>query len=362
MRRNRENPSAETAPTRTNPRPQTIYSSPLAPSANFAKNPAMRVPILLICATLSLNSARADALSDADRKSLLENLEKLRESANSKVDARFRIALAAYREAIGSDDAAIELYLNCIEKVNFKDQQKKPAEFREWKHNEAEKLSDLGLRLALRQQLRWLVLTLQAASEKADHTKLAVDAQEIVDSIFRESSKLKNQGAILEQAVTSSVFARAYEINSVKAEKWPLSPVQLDQIYDQILLPPYRHPNRLAELRSTWIKRIQQEGMKVEHRSENDKKPKEEKKSGSASAMQTPEYEKFIAETQPRLQWEMELDLFRCGDESGAAVRMLAHLEKNLAHPAAREWGKQFEALLKPADVENPTKSGAQPN
>jgi hypothetical protein len=54
----------------------------------------------------------------------------------------------------------------------------------------------------------------------------------------------------------------------------------------------------------------------------------------------------------------MELDLFRNGDESGAAVRMLAHLEKYLAHPSARDWGKQFEALLKPAVAANPEEPG----
>ncbi len=359
MRRNRENPSAETAPTRT-PQPQTIYSSPLALPANFAKNPAMRVPILLVCAAISLNGARADALSDADRESLLENLEKLRESANAKVDARFRVALAAFRVAIGSDDAAIDLYLNCMEKVSFEDQQKKSADFREWKRKEAEQLSDPGLRLALRQQLRWLVLTLQASSEKADRAKLAVEAEEIVDSIFREPAKFKNQETVLNQAVTSSVFARAYDINSVKVENWPLSPVELGQVYDQVLLPPYRNPNRLSELRAAWIKRIQQEGAKIEHWKAIVKNPKEEKRIGMASSMQSPAYEKFLAETQPKLQWEMECDLFRNGDESGAAVRMLAHLEKYIAHPAAREWGEQFEALLKPAVVVTPPESANQ--
>lgn len=314
----------------------------------------------MVCAALSLNNARAEILSDADRETLLENLEKLRESADSKVDARFRIALAAFREAIGSDDAAISLYLNCMEKVNFEDQQKKAGDFREWKRKEAEKLSDPGLRLALRHQLRWLVLTLQAASDKADRAKLAVDAQEIVDSIFRDPEKLKNQEAILNQAVTSSVFARAYEINSAKVEKWPLSPIQLDQVYGEVLLPPYRSPARVGELRATWIKRIQQEGAKMEHWSPvNDKNPKEEKRIGMASAMQSPAYERFLAETQPKLQWQMEIDLFRSGDESGAAVRMLAHLEKFLAHPSAREWGEEFESLLKPAVAANPAAPAA---
>lgn len=353
MRVYRENPSAETVPTRK-PRPVDIHSSPLAPAANFEMNPPMRVHVLLVCAALSLNSARADILTDADRETLLENLEKLRESASSKVDAKFRVALAAFREAIASDDAAISLYLNCMEKVNFEDQQKKSADFREWKRNEAEKLSDPGLRLALRHQLRWLVLTLQAASDKADRAKLAVDAQEIVDSIFREPTKLKNQEAILSQAVTSSVFARAYDINSTKLEAWPLSPVLLDPVYEQILLPPYRKSSRLSELRAVWIKRIQQEGAKMEHWSGNNGNPKEQKRIGMASAMQSPAYEKFLAEAQPKLQWDMEIDLFRNGDESGAALRMLAHLEKHLAHPSAREWGKQFEALLKPVTPEAP--------
>lgn len=350
MRVNRKNPSAETAPTHKR-RPEDIYSSPLARSSDFAMNPPMRVPVLLVCAAFSLNSAQAEILSDADRETLLENLEKLRESANSQVDAKYRLALAAFREAIGSDDAAISLYLKCIQKVNFEDQQKKSADFREWKHNEAEQLSDPGLRLALRQQLRWLVLTLQASSEKADRAKLAVEAQEIVDSIFREPAKFKNQETVLNQAVTSSVFARAYDINSVKVEKWPLSPVELGQVYDQVLLPPYRNPNRLSELRATWIKRIQQEGAKIEHWKAIVKNPKEkeEKRIGMASSMQSPAYDKFLTETQPQLQWNMEIDLFRNGDESGAAVRMLAHLERYLAHPAVREWGKQFEELLKPA-------------
>ena len=66
----------------------------------------MRIYVLLVCAAISLNSAKAEALSDADRETLLENLEQLQESADSKVDAKFRVALAAYREAIGSDDAA----------------------------------------------------------------------------------------------------------------------------------------------------------------------------------------------------------------------------------------------------------------
>ena len=59
-------------------------------------------------------------------------------------------------------------------------------------------------------------------------------------------------------------------------------------------------------------------------------------------------YEKFLAETQPKLQWDMEVDLYKAGDERGAAMRMLAHIEKYINHPTAKEWGEQFQTLLSP--------------
>ncbi len=299
-----------------------------------------------------LNTVHAETLSDADREALLDSLEQLREAADSKVDARFRVALAAYRNAIGSDDSAIELYLNCMEKVNFKDLHKKDSEFRDWKRKEAEKLSEPGLRLAIRHQLRWLMLTLEAASPKADKVKLAADAQEAVDAIFRDADKLEYQQQILSQSVTSSVFAQAYDINNVKVEKWSLSPINIDSIYEDTLLPPYRRPGSLATLRAGWIKRIQQETVKMELWSSKrpDRENRDEKQRiGMAEDMlKTPEYLQFIEQEVPKLQWDMEMDMFLYGDESGAAARMLAHLQKYLAHPSAKEWSNQLEKLLKP--------------
>ncbi|MGL4400411.1 MAG: hypothetical protein ACRCXD_11120 [Luteolibacter sp.] len=316
----------------------------------------MKIPILILCPALAMQGLRAELLSDADRETLLENLDKLKDGAEATLDARFRLAIAAYRNAMTSDAAAIELFLNCTEKVNFKDEQMKAMDFREWRRKEDERLSDPALGLALRHQLRWLVLTLQAASEEADRAKLAVEAQNIVDAIFSDPEKLSGQEKTLGQAVTSSVFAQAYDINSVKVEKWPLSPIQLEQIYTEILLPPYQKPGSTSQLRAAWIKRIQQEGAKVEHMADdrrrnggnNRNEEREEKRVGMASALRPPEVERFIADTVPKLMWDMEMDLFTYGDQTGAAVRMLAHLEKHISHPSAREWGEELRKVLTP--------------
>lgn len=297
--------------------------------------------------------ASSQTLSDSDREALLERLENLSATASERVDARFRSAMSAFTSAMNSEDAAYELYMKCVEKVDFEDQKKKNVDFREWRRKEDEKLSKPGFKLALRHQLRWLVLTLHAASEKADRTRLAGEAQQIVDTIFRDAEQLAGQQQVLKQSVTDSVFARAYEINSVKVDKWPMSPIQLQQVYNDVLLPPYRTPGTTSQLRAAWIKRIQQEGMTHEHWSPSSRANKgagdgKETKAriGMADDMRPPEYDKFMADTLPKLQWEMEVDLFKNGDQTGAAARMLGHLEKYIAHPSATEWSKQFRELL----------------
>jgi hypothetical protein len=308
----------------------------------------------LLASALITAQATSEPLSSADREALLESLEKIRETADSKVDARFRLAIAAYREAMSTDDAAMEFYLKCIEKVNFEDQQRKTADFREWKRREGDKLADQGFRLALRYQLRWLILTLRAASEKTRSAEIVGEAQEVVDSIFRDAAKLGEHGQTLGQPVTSTVFARAYEIGNVENAKWPLSPVQLEQIYNEIIFPQYRNPSGIASLRAAWIKRIQQEGLKEEAMSGNGGGRRNGPPGGQREGDQT----RFVMETLPELQWQMEVDLFRAGDEGGAAVRMLQHIEKYLSHRSAREWGDQFKNMLSPKPPPAPTTAG----
>jgi len=313
----------------------------------------MKVPILLLCSLFSIQVLHSAPLSDADRESLLENLERLQAEAESSSDAKLGIALSAYRNAAGSDQATMELYLNCLEKVNFVDRDKSGVDFAKWKRSEGEKLSEPGLKLALRYQLRWLILTIRASLEKASRHELSSESQEIVDAIFREPAKVQGQEAILSQAVTSSVFAIAYGINHLKVEKWPLSPTELDSIYGELLLPQWRNTQHITELRAAWIKRILQEGSKIEYFPARPPKGKDQR--GEArDENHAREMERFASQTQPKLQWNMELDLFEHGDEKGAAVRMFTHLQKYAAHPAAKEWADQLRAQLTPALPETP--------
>jgi hypothetical protein len=306
----------------------------------------MKLPISLAWfAAISLAGGQVGGLTPQDREDLLKRLAEIRDAADSQLEARFRVAISAFRTAMASEDAAFSLYMNSVEKVDFTDQGKSGQDFRDWRRQNEERLKDPAFRRALRHQLRWLVLSLQATSEKADRAQLATDAQQIVDSIAGDAEKLTGHQNILNQDVTGSVFARAYDIGRVNVENWVLAPGRIGQVYEQIILPPHRTLLRHASLRSGWTKRIQQETALSEHWGGGT--DRRNGRIGMASATRSPEFEKFLAEEVPTLQWQMEVDVFQHGDPLGAATRMIEHLKKNPGHASLREWAAELEDMLK---------------
>jgi len=299
----------------------------------------MKALNILPVIVLSILPSYAQDLKQADREALLEKLEQIQERADSSVDAKFRTAVSAFKAAMSSESAAIDLYLKCEEKVNFEEMKKKSSDFRNWRRNNTDKLSDAAFKSTLRQQLRWLVLTIEAAEKNPDLDKLAIEAGKIVDSIMSQAEDLSSHRSVLEQSVTSTVFAQAYNINGLKLEDWPLSPMQISEIYEQVLLPPLRQPDRLSSLRATWQNRMVHESALVDQWS---LRPGEKLRPGE----HTPQYERFVTNKLPQLKWAAEIDLFKAGDERTTALRMLKHIEDNLSHEAAPGWAREFTQLL----------------
>ena len=288
--------------------------------------------------------AEEKPLSDIDRELLLEKLQEIQESSNSTVKGRFGVALAAFKRARESDAAAHDLYLNCIEKVRFEDQVKKASEFRDWKKRHKERTDSAGFRLALRHQLNWLVLTLEAAQVK-DMTSMSARGVSVLEAILRDAEDLKGQATLLKDNVLNSIFADAYSVNNVEVAGWPTSPLDIAALYESVILPPLRNPESHTALRSAWLKRIENEGTLLEKWTNE----------ASADRDRKPGFEKWLAEGRHNLTWAMEVDLFRNGDQRGAALRMLEQLKKNLTHKSAPTWIVQFTSLVETGEIEEAT-------
>lgn len=296
--------------------------------------------------------ALGEELTVADREALLEKLNQIKEAADQKVDAKFRLAVAAYRSAMTDPDAAVELYVKCVQKENFLDLEKKESEFRDWKKKESGRLKNPAFGRALCHQLRWLVLSLRAASEKTDHMELAADAQEAMEAVFRDAAALEGQHGLLSQSVMGSIFAQAYDIGSIRAKDFPGSPVRIAEVFEKMIYPEIRAKKDVDRLRAAWQRRIQLEGVLITW---TEKSAEKDTPFGKAAGP-TPAQQHFSEESLPDLQWQMEKDLFAAGDERGACVRMMALIEGNPTHPSAKRWTEDLRAQITPQPKETPLK------
>lgn len=289
---------------------------------------------------LAPGSLVADPLNAADRELLLERLDQIDQAVAERVDARYRAAIKDYREALLSEDAVMDFYLKCVEKVDFTDKGKRPAEFRAWKKRQDENLDQAAMRRALVHQLRWLVLTLKAASENADIAQVTTDGMSAIDAVFADKPALTSQRGVLGQSVLGTVFARAYSIEGVETDKWPANPLDVGSFFQNMVFPKYRMAGDFKNLRAAWIKRIQ---MSMEM---TEPEPSENNLRNAAERLLTRRQENFQENQLPNLQWEMEKDLFSCGDQRQAATNMVDHLTKHATHPSIRDWTDELRALL----------------
>lgn len=311
----------------------------------------MRYLLLILALPVLLLSSRADELSEIDRELLLERLEALRNGEQERSGSRLATARAAFGAAAQSDAEAHALYLKCVERVRFEDEKLSGEAFREWKRRHREREDSPGLRRALRHQLIWLLLTLEVADGKAI-SAVRDKAVTRVNAIMNDAKMLRGQQGILRQSVLRSVFASAYNVGGLKIEGWPQAPLALGEIYDQVILPPLRKKESFESMRNAWIKRILQEGTMVEQWGRGGKDQEE-----------SAEMERFVTETRPVLQWQMEVDLFETGDEKASSLRMLAHIEKYLGHKNEVRWIEHFEALVTgPSEVPGIVEDGTGPS
>lgn len=304
----------------------------------------MRLLAAFTTLLLTCVHAQEKHLTDIDRELLLEKLADIQNSSNSTVKGRYTVALSAFRAALESDTLTHDLYLDCIEKVRYQDQLKKSTEFRDWRKRHKERVDSPAFRLALRHQLRWLMLSLEATRVEEMHT-LAPKAISAFEAILRDADKLKGQRSTLNERALGSVFATAYKVNDANPQDWPKSPLALSEIYENLIHPPLRTPQTLTKLRNSWLKRIEHEGLILEAWTNE----------ASGERDRKPAFEKWLVEGRKELLWRMEIDLFQSGDEQGAALRMLDHLQANLTHKSAPTWIGQFTSLVEGGSLEQPT-------
>lgn len=293
---------------------------------------------------LTVSSIMAESLTPVDVQELLERLDDLQSGASTRSVGRLGTAYKAFSSAIKSDEAAWDLYTKCVGKVRFEDEDRSSQEFREWKRRSEERLGEEFQR-ALRHELNWLLLTVEAAKDPKNVPDLGPKAMDKLDQMIKDLPEMGRHKERLDDSVLKSEFALTYGLGGIELKDWPLAPLKIEEVYEKLIFPPLRNPEGVEELRTAWVRRIKQEGdMTV---------PQEEGPGGRVKRSErSTKTELFVIERRPELLWAMEVDLFKAGDQRGAAVRMVEHIDKYLGHESEGKWIADFKQLIDPKPEE----------
>ena len=338
-------PSAPAAPAAPAPATPTTPAAPGAPATPTTPGAPVKPAV---------TSTATNPITEKNAADLLKALRDLGTQLGVAKGKATGAALAAFQAAMTTDDKAYSLFMDCKKKVDFDDKGKTGGEFGEWKRRDDVKaLHDPEYTTVLRLQLQWLVLSIQAANATTDSSYATVVAQvpSFLEALHTAWKKMKSYRGELNKDVISTVFSQYYKLDQVmeRREGWSYNPLGIDSIYDNVVLPHLRTMKNANAVASSWKNRIQMltDFFEIEEREAK----------GNPNSRAEERSINFQEDKLPRLEWGMMKDGFLLGNETSAAVSMLAHIRGHLGHKDAELWISELEKLASHEKVD-PTRVG----
>jgi hypothetical protein len=299
---------------------------------------------LCLLAFLSPGVSSADSLSAQHKATLVNLLQQILAGNESTENKVVTAALSALRPGASDENAALDLYEKSCKKVLFDDKNKKDKDWRAWKDQNKDKLSNSAFKKSLKIRCQWAILCLQAASikgENPDYSKLTTTALSIVSAISNDYANLKEQKGELGSNLLSGPVGTFLGVGQIRGKDFPDSPTNIGDIFEKLVFPPYRNTNNVTGLREAWNKRIKltmdMSDTKGDDDSSSNNSDQTKKKTtirGYVSSSQRNSGNKRedltdeANKTMDSLLWACEMDCFKHGDEATASKNMLSLIRK----------------------------------
>jgi hypothetical protein len=332
--------------------------------------PTLLAALLLTATTPPAAAQNAESplgLTPDDASALLGQLQKLHEDFSNSREELLSSALTRIRAATASESTAAELYLAAQKIVAFGAPGSTTAteEPKGWREEQIEWLKESGAPKAIRVQLAWIALLIEANQKPEDeHPALLKKAHAIAKEAATVAQDLallpaagggggrggspgeggrrgpggsggggggrRDVGQFLAQSIFSSVFSQAYNLqNHIKPPQgWALAPLDLEGVYERMLMADARkhHPADLAPL---WDERVQVDA--ALHR----------------AAMSEDAFLTWGQVEGRNLQWRKHLDLLRSGVGGRAAgLELIRLFKENPTHPNIATWKKDLDDIM----------------
>jgi hypothetical protein len=275
--------------------------------------------------TIPLTKEQVDVIS--------KQLADLEKQVAEKRGSSLTSIMAKLRSAVASEAAALNFYLECEMTVNIerkdldkteerarKEQAERQAERRTDK-GEQEQNGDLGT--AIKLQIEYLLLTLEAHETKAeDRGKLVPKLQAYIQELVAKSDKLRGRaGQALGRDLAGSPIVQAMQIERfLRSEGWSGNPVNIGGMFEATIFPFYAAQKK-EDLAAQWDARIAADIAVQKGR------------------LPEPEFMIWGQQELPPLRWARAVYLAANGPSPvNGLAEMLNHIKAYPGHPDAPKW------------------------
>ncbi|TDU64655.1 hypothetical protein EI77_04106 [Prosthecobacter fusiformis] len=286
----------------------------------------------------------AVSLTEAQVTTVLTQLKELEGQILEMRGSTLSTVMARLRQGMASDQAAMNLYLECDKIVNSERKEADKSEARKRQEDIEKKMDrrpkggggapeetgDFGF--AVKLGLQYLILTLEAHEAKdEDFNKMIPKLQEYIQTVVAAAPKLKGRASgYLNNALSpSNPIVDAFSLSRyLNRKEWSTRPMDIGSMYTQTLLPLAEQENKEL-LPGLWDARITAEGV---FRKEN---------------MFAPEFELWTRNELPTMRWQRAMYLYQKGPSPiNALADMLKVIKENQSHADAPKWVTELRQLV----------------
>lgn len=289
-----------------------------------------------------MGSLFAQELTDEQLEKLLSKLDNMERMITEDKDKSLKRAVLAFRDASSSEQEATDLYVRCIEELQFRRNDAKQFAIQQWKKNHKDKLKSEHFRAQLVTQAKYLYLMMQwaEASDEEEREEIVYKLENYIDGTISLVSRLgpsdprggEEDGLkkSLQTPILNSVFAKAYELDrSLRDVKnWTPEPFKYRAMYSNTIFPCYRENHPPEKFEEIWDKRISNETMLAK------------------ALYSKADYGNFLHRAVPEMKYNKWKQVFEMGNEVTGAGGMLKVLEESKGHPLLPKWYESLRALL----------------
>ena len=328
------------------------------------KRPALSALMLLILGSGFCQAQ--EMLTDSARKEATEWLKEVKSGYLNTSSARIQKAVTALTAATSTENAAMKLYVDAMKdrflnptsmmsrmlnrgggggfrmmrmpgsggRGGSNGNSSKPdspsTAFSNWRKQNTGNNVAPGFKKALQIQCKWMLLCLRKADAEKNERELNVSSS-VLSMLDEVAANAKDVGEQLPMVGGASEVIRSYlNISDYRSDTLPDNLLDLNTIFDRVLLAPYKEKKDVENFRKLWNKRIGLEATLLQNNSASDKKTAEVEKAS------------FLV----KRQWEREKACFELGDQM-AALEKMKSLISGIKDPAEKQRAiRDLEFLL----------------